>query len=148
MIVHAHRPPFAAGSRRSRGTAALEMVMVLPIILVIVIGAADLGRRLHHDNVLTNAARCGAVYGATHAVSDHTAADWIARVTDAVEQEAQHLPGYSRDRLAVTVDIHDHLDGSRRVEVGVAYPFELVIPWPGWPREITLQHRNSQRRYR
>jgi Flp pilus assembly protein TadG len=136
-----------APSKR-RGTAALEFVIVLPVLMVIVIGAADLSRMLHYKNVLTNAARTGAAYGATHAVSDYTYDEWVDRVQAHALEEAANLPDYKSSLIDLTVTTFDEADGSQRVQVEATYPFEMLIHWPGWPKQLTLQHSVSMRRYR
>ena len=131
-----------------RGTAALEFVIVLPVLMVIVVGAADLSRMLHYKNVLTNAARTGAAYGATHAVSDYTYDEWVDRVEARALEEAVNLPDYNSRLIDVAVTTFDDADGSQRVQVETAYPFELLIHWPGWPKQLTLRHSVCMRRYR
>jgi Flp pilus assembly protein TadG len=131
-----------------RGTAALEFVIVLPVLMVIVVGAADLSRMLHYKNVLTNAARTGAAYGATHAVSDYTYDEWVERVQSRALEEAANLPYCNSSLIELTVTTFDDADGSRRVQVEVTYPFELLIHWPGWPKRLTLHHSVCMRRYR
>lgn len=43
-----------------RGTAVLEMAMVLPLMLLLVMGTLDFGRAVYGYNALANAARDGA----------------------------------------------------------------------------------------
>jgi len=45
---------------RARGTAAVEMAFVLPILLLLVMGAIEYGWLLHNVQQVTNAARQGA----------------------------------------------------------------------------------------
>jgi Flp pilus assembly protein TadG len=47
-----------------RGTAIVEMALALPILLVMVLGALDLGRAVYTRNMLANAARDGARFAA------------------------------------------------------------------------------------
>ena len=131
-----------------RGTAALEFVIVLPVLMVIFIGAADLSRMLHYKNVLTNASRTGAAYGATHAVSDYTYDEWVARVEARTLEEAVNLPGYDSRLIDITVTTFDDADGSQRVQVETTYPFEMLIDWPGWPKKLNLHHSVCMRMYR
>ncbi len=48
--------------RRFPAQALIEMALILPLILILVIGAMDLGRLFYMKIVLTNAAREGANY--------------------------------------------------------------------------------------
>jgi Flp pilus assembly protein TadG len=49
-----------ASRRRDRGAAAVEMAIVLPLLLLVVAGIADLGRAFYYQIVISNAAREGA----------------------------------------------------------------------------------------
>lgn len=53
-------------NRRSRGQATIEMALLLPLLLVLVLGAVEFGRLFFTHIVITNAAREGAFYLATH----------------------------------------------------------------------------------
>lgn len=131
-----------------RGVAALEFVIVLPVFMIIVLGAVDWGRVIRVENVLMNAARCGAAYGATHRVTDYIRSDWETRVVARVAEEAAHLPDFDPDLLDASVATSDEPDGSTRISVSVSYPFQMVIDWPGWPGQITLSRTVSMRGYR
>lgn len=48
--------------QRSRGQALIEFALVLPILLLLILGAMDIGRLFTTKIVLTNAAREGANY--------------------------------------------------------------------------------------
>jgi Flp pilus assembly protein TadG len=130
------------------GTAALEFVCVLPALIVIVLGAADLSRIRYHENVLTNAARTGAAYGATHRATDYNYDEWEAAVVARAREEATNLPDFNAGRFEVDVTMILDADGSQRVHVETSYPFAMLIDWPGWPRQWTLRQSVSMRRYR
>lgn len=140
--------PTHDGRQTRRGTAALEFVIVLPVLMLIVLAATDLSRALYFDNVLCNAARAGAAWGATHQATDYTRGDWESNVESHIAEEAANLPDFDPDRLVVTVTETTEVDGSTRVRVEAAYPFELMIAWPGWPPELALERSVSMRRYR
>ena len=48
--------------QRSRGQSLIEFALVLPLLLVLILGAMDLGRMFYTKIVLTNTAREGANY--------------------------------------------------------------------------------------
>ncbi len=50
----------------TRGQSLLEMALILPILLVLIIGALEFGRLFFTKLVITNAAREGAYYLSTH----------------------------------------------------------------------------------
>jgi Flp pilus assembly protein TadG len=135
-------------TRSYRGTAALEFVMVLPVLMVIVVGAVDFSRIAHLENVLTNAARAGAACGATHGVTDYIRSDWEARIVQQTANEASHITGFDTALLNVDIETIPEADGSLRVQVSVEYPFDMIIHWPGWPDQFVLRRSVSMRRYR
>jgi Flp pilus assembly protein TadG len=53
-------------SKKNNGQAVLEMVLILPILLVLVVGALELGRVYFAKIVIKNAAREGAYYLSLH----------------------------------------------------------------------------------
>lgn len=50
------------GRRRERGLAAVEFAILLPLVLLIMLATAELGRALYQYNTLTKATRDGARY--------------------------------------------------------------------------------------
>lgn len=71
-------------SLNHRGQSLLEFVLILPLLLVLIITAIELGRLFFTQIVITNAAREGAYYVATH-IDDINGA---ANATAAAEAEA------------------------------------------------------------
>jgi Flp pilus assembly protein TadG len=82
----------AGGVRRpAHGQATLEFALALPVMLLIVIGAVDVGRVFFDYVGLRNAAMEGAIYGARNVnateaqikdrVREHYGADWPADAT-------------------------------------------------------------------
>lgn len=133
---------------RRFGTSAIEFVCVLPVCMGIVLGAVDLGRFAHYDNVLSNAARVGAEYGATHRRTARNLQIWEQRVEEAAQAEAAHLPNYEADLLEVTVVNLEVAGELRTVEVTVAYPFETIVNWPGIPDRVDFELSVSYQEYR
>jgi len=66
-----------------RGTAAVEFALVLPFLLLLMFGVAELGRYSLFSITVANAARAGAVYGA----QDPTAFANGAGIVQAVQQD-------------------------------------------------------------
>lgn len=143
--VRSLRASLPRGGRR--GTTALELVCVLPVLIGLVLGATDFGRFAQFTNVLSNSARVGAEYGATHRRTVLNAATWEQRIIDAVTAEAAHLPDFDADRLVVNVNTSQD-DGLLLVEVEAVYPFETIVDWPGLPGQTELRERVSYLEYR
>ncbi|HZK13246.1 MAG TPA: TadE family protein, partial [Desulfobaccales bacterium] len=53
-------------SRGQEGAAAVEFAIILPILLVLTLGALDLGHMYFVDHLITNASREGARYAAKY----------------------------------------------------------------------------------
>jgi len=68
------------------GQSLVEFALVLPLLLMLVLGALDFGRLFYTKIILTNAAREGAYYLVSHADNANVLTD----ATDAVEAEAQN----------------------------------------------------------
>ena len=54
--------------RREAGAAFVELAVSLPVLVVVVLGTADLGRVFYYTIELTNAARAGAQYASYNSV--------------------------------------------------------------------------------
>jgi Flp pilus assembly protein TadG len=67
-------------TRRQRGLAAVEFAIVAPVLLLLMLGVAELGRALYQYNTLSKAVRDSARYYSTHAfVGTTTTEDPAAR---------------------------------------------------------------------
>jgi Flp pilus assembly protein TadG len=76
----------ASNYHAQRGTAAVEFALVLPFLLLLMFGVAELGRYSLFALMVANAARAGAVYGA----QDTTAFGNGAGIVDAVQQDGSN----------------------------------------------------------
>jgi Flp pilus assembly protein TadG len=126
----------------------VELALILPVVIALALGTVDLGRVAHYENVLSNAARVGADYGATHRLYSFNRAQWESRIIARVQEEAAHLSHFDAARLQVVVETFTQADGTLRVEVEAAYPFEMTVDWPGLPGDIDLRHRTAEQEYR
>ncbi len=67
------------------GQSALELVIILPVLLLLLLAAADFGRALYVNIAVQNAARAGAQYGSQSVI---TAADSTGMVAAATKDAA------------------------------------------------------------
>lgn len=129
------RPPVRERLRRARGQALVELAIVLPVFLVIVGAAIDLGRLFNAYVSIENAAKEGAFYGARNPLCDVPKAgcanpntvDWHVR---------NELPGVTIGTPAI--DCLDAVTGATkalsacveddRYRVGVTHQFALLTP--------------------
>jgi Flp pilus assembly protein TadG len=70
--------------RQPRGQSLVEMALMLPILLMLVLGAMDLGRMFYTKMVLTNAAREGVNYLVYY---PEDAANGYVNTLDAIKNE-------------------------------------------------------------
>jgi Flp pilus assembly protein TadG len=56
----------AGSTKHERGQSLVEMALALPILLLLLVGATDVGRAFYTYVAITNAAREGARYGASN----------------------------------------------------------------------------------
>lgn len=154
---------FAKRKTRLRGVAAVEFAIILPLLMLIILGAIDFGRFAHAHIAVTNAARAGAGYGIMNPfnTADTTAKNvWVTAVTQAVRDELQQVidadTQFNEADLEVTATRVRETDstgtpttsGLMRVTVDATYPFETFIAWPGIPSRLNLRHEVVMRAIR
>jgi PKD domain/TadE-like protein len=79
-------------SDRSRGQATVELVLILPVLLLLLVAAADLARLFHATISIESAARAGAMEAASHPTSyqaGQACSVSTNRVICAVQRESQ-----------------------------------------------------------
>lgn len=86
--------------KQSKGQSLLEMALMIPILLVLIVGAIEFGRLFLTKLVVTNAAREGAYYLSTHSDDYDSGSDSAPKTTEAAMNEAANsgIPN-------VTVDV-------------------------------------------
>jgi len=76
---------------KQSGVAAIEFALVLPFLLLLVLGTAELGRAFYQYNTLTKAVRDGARHLSTHAILGSTE---VILITDPLRDETKKLVVY------------------------------------------------------
>ena len=154
FVINIHHPrsierrlPDGDRSGLRSGAAAVEMAIVLPIVLTIVFACFDYGRAISGKIALTNVARVGAEYGATHRFVEANRAAWESRVREAATDEAASLPGYRPTALTLDIDATYDTEGVLYIVVAAVYEFRTIVPWPGMPRTLELSHQVGMRQY-
>ena len=140
-------------TENSRGTAAVEMAAILPILVVITLGAVDLGRVFYDAVGVANAARAGLSYGS---LDDARSKD-MSMITSTATADAVSM--YGGVTLNVTrfcecsdesvVDCEDGTcsEGTRRVYVKVeaSKTFSTTLPYPRIPSSTTITRESYMR---
>ena len=131
-----------------QGMAAVEMAVLLPMILLFVFACVDFGRVMFAYVTVSNAARCGAEYGAMHEFTSYTRSSWESQVQSVIQDEMQQLPGFAASNLQVTLATTTDSDGLFQVSVEVVYPFQTIVNWPGVPSQALLDRKILMRQIR
>lgn len=119
--------------RGHHGQSLLEFALLIPILLLFVFGALDLGRAFFSVVVIQNATRAGAREGITLSNANPSARN--NRIVSMTVQEA-HAGGITitNGMVAVTCPHPDPLTNGgcttgNPLRVTVAYPFNLTLNW-------------------
>lgn len=99
-----------------RGGSLVEMALTLPVLLLVLFAILDLGRAVYAQNVIANAAREGARFGA------------IAPGDSQAIQTQTETAIVGLDMSAVTVAVNQT---SNTVRVTVTYQFNSITPLVG-----------------
>jgi Flp pilus assembly protein TadG len=135
-------------SNHRRGTAATELAILLPLLILLALVGVDFGRFAYAHIALGNAARVGAEVGAARRYDASTAAAWQARIESAIAEEFTAVGGIDPANLAVQIDVADDSYELHRATVTANYSFSTVVAWPAIPRPLVLERVVSIRRFR
>lgn len=96
-----HRPSwFSIDSRRGSGQSLVEFALILPVFLLILGATLDLGRLFYAYVAIENAAKEGALYGATNPRCDDAPKEGCREpntVSWLIENESVGIPGVTYD---------------------------------------------------
>jgi TadE-like protein len=133
-ILRRHRSP----ARRSRGQALVELALVMPIFLLLIAGAIDLGRLFYAYVAIVNASKEGALYGASNPMCDRESGQCPnpLNVVWHVQSEAGNLRDANGSLPTPTVaclgpggpvSLRDCADGYT-YRVAIDFQFRLITP--------------------
>jgi Flp pilus assembly protein TadG len=153
--------PVNLDPKRQRGLAMVEMVFVVPILLLLMLATAELGRGFYHYNTLVKATRDGARHFATNPFVGSSSTVDAVRQSEAVClvqygktdcSGIQLLPG---DLPAVPLPTINTSGGITWVTVTASYPFQFLPGNPlsrimglsgrGLPNTLTLNATTTMR---
>jgi Flp pilus assembly protein TadG len=117
-------------SQPERGQALAELALILPVLLVLVLGAIDFGRLFLVGIELNQAARQGVAYAAA---STANATD-TAGISTAALDGVGGLSGTPAVTSTTAVDS----SGGHVSTVTVSATFQTLIDWPGIPHTIAM----------
>ncbi|HTU21568.1 MAG TPA: TadE/TadG family type IV pilus assembly protein [Gemmataceae bacterium] len=114
-----------------RGSAAVELALLLPLLGLLFLITVDFARLYYHYSIVTNCARNGALYGSDPTSSSESP---YADVTAAALADAPDLSPQPTVSSANGTDS----SGNPYVEVTVVYPFTTISSYPGLSNPINL----------
>ena len=123
--------------RARRATAAVELALLLPFLMFVFIAGVDFARVFYHCTILTNSARCGALYGS----KDPTHAADTAGIQAAALADAGNLSPTPTVSSTTATDT----DGNPCVQVTVEYTFQSIIGYAGIPGSVNLSRTVQMR---
>ncbi len=129
-----HRP-------RRRGAAAVELALVLPLLALLLLAAIDFARFYYHYDVVTNAARNGALYGSDPVAAAESPYYTSGGLPAAALADATDL----NPAPAVTWTNTTDANGNACVQVTVTYTFYTLIDYPGIPNPVYLSRTVQMR---
>ena len=130
--------PRVCPERRPRGQSIVEFALVLPIMLLILAAAVDVGRLFYAFVAVENAAKEGALFGSRNPLCGTTGIPACANPNNVVwhvQNEAANIGADFTTQVAcrekatgdLVQPINDCVDGDS-YQVTVSYPFRLLMP--------------------
>jgi hypothetical protein len=132
-----------------RGTATLELAVLLPFLVTLALFAIDFSRVLYYTITIENAVSNGALFGGQ--VFDNQNQQWIGNQQywqgpggQLVSQEkvAADLDGSSLSPALATSNVSvstgTDADGNSVNIVTITYTFSTLFPYPGVPSQVQI----------
>ncbi|MBV8055235.1 MAG: pilus assembly protein [Deltaproteobacteria bacterium] len=131
-----------------RGQSVVELAIIIPVLIILLFGAADMGRVFYCWIGVNSAARAGAQYGSQSVI---TAAD-SAGMKAAAQTDAANVSGLSVTASQCTCASSYTVNAcpstyctnspsATYVEVDTQAPFHTVMAYPGIPSLITVSSK-------
>lgn len=119
--------------RSVRGQSVAEIALLLPLLLMLVLGALDLGRAFYFGAAVANASRVGAQYAFDPKTSS-------AEVKQAIVDEASPYLALDLNRITFTPSTGWVAGGE--LTVRVSYDFHFLIPLAKsmWGDPLVMQY--------
>jgi Flp pilus assembly protein TadG len=130
------------------GAAAVEFVVILPLLVVLGLTSVDFGRFVSSYLAVGNAARVGAEVAATRSYSTASASTFQQQVDTAMREEFALAAGLDPGQLGVSIEVASDIYDLNRFTVTATYPFSTVVTWPGIPRPLEMSRTITYRRFR
>lgn len=138
------------------GNTIVEFAISLPVMMLILVGAADFGRLFFESTALANGAEAGTMYGVQSNVKsgDSTGIESAALTEAADVQSASAVPsrmcdcpdnpGTAVDCLGAVI-CADYGLPRVYVRTSMTKTFETIVDYPGVPSSTTISQENWMR---
>lgn len=143
--MQAQRPKL---QKTRTGTAATEFAITAPLMMLVALATADMGRAFHYREAVSNAARIGAARAAARGFTDFTREAWESDIRAAVLAELGNLPDFKEADLQYELTVTSDGTEFYNAAVDLVYPFRNAIAWPTLPQVIPIHERVEMRRFR
>jgi Flp pilus assembly protein TadG len=133
---------------RSNGQSIVELAIVLPVLMLLLLAAADFGRLFYTWIAVNNAARAGAQYGSQTVITAANSAGMaLAALTDGVNiagltasaSQCTCVTGISVPVCSGSSYNCANAPQATYVEVDTQAPFSTIVSYPGIPSSITVK---------
>jgi len=140
---------FCGSRKRARGVAAVEFVITVPVLILLMLAVAELGRALIYFDTLSYSVRSGARFATENVMRagklrDDLVADKAGTVRNLVifgtdTDGGEPLLDEGRERTTVTLSTVG--DDSVRIVAEYDYPLLLGVVLPGFTMSVTVTMR-------
>lgn len=144
--------------RREQGSALVELALILPLIVLLFVGAVDLGRAFYYSNAVARAAESGALYGS----QNPTDTAGMVQISDQAMQAAFNSAADMSGTNATATYGCECMSGSGLssgctntpscttnevyyVTVTANSTYQTLLPWPGIPSSYNLSSTVTMR---
>jgi Flp pilus assembly protein TadG len=151
-------PPVHNCALHEKGSALVEMALILPLLLLLFMGAVDLGRAFYYSNTVARAAEAGALYGSQNPTDTTGMIDASNEAMSSAFGSAQDMSG-----LNATASYGCECNGGTGqspacattpscttnevyyVTVTANATYNTLLPWPGIPDAVNLSSTVTMR---
>jgi Flp pilus assembly protein TadG len=142
--------------RGERGASLVELAFLLPLFLLLLLGAVDFGRAIYLSMEIAGAAHAAAMYGSQYPTD-------TAGMKIAAQDDAPNVPNLSVATPTYGCECATDTNGSTysascstqptctgnnvvyRVNVKVTGTYRPLVPWPGIPSPISFTSSAAMR---
>jgi Flp pilus assembly protein TadG len=139
--------------RGEQGASLVELALVMPLLMLLLVGAIDFGRAFYLEIEIAGAAHAAAMYGSQNPTDttgmQTTAQDDAPNVPNLSVVTATYgcecSDGSSYSAICTTTPSCPNKTEVYRVDVTVQGTYDPLIPWPGIPSPMSFSSSASVR---